>query len=202
MNEVERLIKRGRELEASFASLDVKIATHKKYDECNVLPSNLPYVTAAEAGKAFKLLCKKFGKKKVWSEYRKEWVTKKMRGQVWEKHPRKCWVCLSGDPNTLGKGWRRIIHDVSHMIHQFLRPTFQGHCFQHAELELEMVKYVLQQDWLKGSLKPKINVLSKDEKKQNKIKNLQSLIKRWEIKNKTTLTYLKKYKTKLKRLSN
>jgi len=202
MNEVERLIKRGKELEASFASLDVKIATHKKYDECNVLPSNLPYVTAAEAGKAFKLLCKKFGKKKVWSEYRKEWITKKMRGQVWEKHPRKCWVCLSGDPNTLGKGWRRIIHDVSHMIHQFLRPTFQGHCFQHAELELEMVKYVLQQDWLKGSLKPKINVLSKDEKKQNKIKNLQSLIKRWEIKNKTTLTYLKKYKTKLKRLSN
>jgi len=202
MNEVERLIKRGRELEASFASLDVKIATHKKYDECNVLPSNLPYVTAAEAGKAFKLLCKKFGRKKVWDRFHDKWVMKKMRILKYANEPRKCWICLSGDPNTLEKGWRRIIHDSSHLIHRYLRPNFQGHCFQHAELELEMVKYVLNQDWLKGSLKPKTYILSKDEKKQNKIKNLQSLIKRWETKNKTTLTYLKKYKTKLKRLIN
>jgi hypothetical protein len=63
------------------------------------------------------------------------------------------------------------------------------------------VKYVLKSDWLDGALKPKIKILSSDEKKQMKIKHLQNLVNRWETKNKTTLTYLKKYKAKLKRLS-
>ena len=64
-----------------------------------------------------------------------------------------------------------------------------------------MIKFVQAKGWLNGTLKKKVIVLSPDEKKQKKIKHLEALIKRWETKNKTTLTYLKKYKSKLKRLN-
>jgi len=55
--------------------------------------------------------------------------------------------------------------------------------------------------WLNGTLKKKVIVYTPEDKKLAKIKHLEALVKKWETKNKTTLTYLKKYKTKLKRLT-
>lgn len=186
-----------------IAGMDVKVNTMKKYNECNTfLPKDLPYITRAEASKAYKQLVAKFGKKKVWCNYRNKWITKKWKRWVlYSKKPRRCWIVLSGNPNTLEKGWRRLIHDVSHMVHNFLRPDLRDHCFQQAELELSMIKYAYEKKWFDGVLKPKVKVISPEDKKDNKIKHLESLIKKWETKNKTTLTYLKKYKAKLKRLT-
>ena len=48
---------------------------------------------------------------------------KKMPIQIYAREPRRCWICLSGDPSTLHNGWRRLIHDVSHMVHKWLRPN-------------------------------------------------------------------------------
>jgi len=195
-------------LDSMMATLDVKFNTAKKYKDCNTtLPSNLPYITKEEAQRAYRLLTRKFGRKKIarlnrsgtWGEYK--WVNKKMPIQIYAKEPRRCWICLSGDPSTLHNGWRRLIHDVSHMVHKWLRPNMNHHCYQQAELELDMIKFVQAKGWLNGTLKKKVIVLSSDEKKQKKIKHLEALIKRWETKNKTTLTYLKKYKSKLKRLN-
>jgi hypothetical protein len=152
-------------------------------------------------------LTRKFGRKKIarlnrsgtWGEYK--WVNKKMPIQIYAREPRRCWICLSGDPSTLHNGWRRLIHDVSHMVHKWLRPNLNHHCYQQAELELNMIKYVQFKGWLNGTLKKKIIVLSPEDKKLTKIKHLEALVKKWETKNKTTLTYMKKYKTKLKRLT-
>jgi len=199
MKTVQQVIDR---METWIAKTDVIINTKKKYNECNLyLPKDLPYITKQEAQKAYKRLVKKFAKKKVWSNLRNKWVTKKQSGLgFYFRKPRRCWICLSGNPSSLSKGWRRLIHDVSHMVHNFLRPNLREHCYQQAELELSMIKFAYDQKWFEGTLKPKIKVISLEEKKDLKIKHLESLVKKWETKNKTTLTYLKKYKAKLKRL--
>lgn len=211
-------------LDSMMASLDVKYNTMKKYRDCNsTLPDVLPYITKEEAQRAYRLLVRKFGKKKkarrnrsgTWGEY--EWVNEKMfvreirplklingsykRFKSYETWTRKCWICLSGDPSTLHNGWRRLIHDVSHMVHKWLRPNMNHHCYQQAELELDMIKYVQSKGWLNGTLKKKKIVISPEDKKLKKIKHVEALVKKWETKNKTTLTYLKKYKAKLKRLN-
>lgn len=189
------------QMETWIAKTDVIINTKKKYNECNsFLPKDLPYITKQEAQKAYKRLVKKFAKKKVWSNFRNKWVTKKWASAYYYRNPRRCWICLSGNPSSLSKGWRRLIHDVSHMVHNFLRPNLREHCYQQAELELSMIKFAYDQKWFEGTLKPKVKVISLEEKKDLKIKHLESLVKKWETKNKTTLTYLKKYKAKLKRL--
>lgn len=189
-------------MDSMIAGMDVKVNTMKKYNECNTyLPKVLPYITKTEAIKAYKHLINKFGKKKVASSYSNKWLNHKMGKRRYAREPRRCWICLSGDPSTLSKGWRRLIHDVSHMVHSFLRPNFKDHCFQQAELELDMIKYAFEKKWFDGVLKPKVKVISPEDKKDIKIKHLEYLIKKWETKNKTTLTYLKKYKAKLKRLN-
>jgi hypothetical protein len=191
-------------LDQTMASLNNKVAEKQKYEECNktLFIKTIPYITKEEAQKAYKLLVKKFAKKKVWSNFHNKWVTKKCRGNgYYSKHPRKCWICLSGNSNELAKGWRRLIHDVSHMVHKFLRPTFSDHCFQQAELELDMIKYVVAQGWLDGKLKVNKITLTVEQKRSIKKSHLIDLIKRWEAKQKKAHTYLKKYKQRLKRIA-
>jgi hypothetical protein len=203
-------------LDSMMASLDVKYNTMKKYRDCNsTLPDVLPYITKEEAQRAYRLLVRKFGRKTkayprgniAYQNY--QWKNVKMRVREvrpfgkkgFETFTRRCWICLSGDPSTLHNGWRRLIHDVSHMVHKWLRPNMNHHCYQQAELELDMIKYVQFKGWLNGTLKKKKIVLSPEDKKLKKIKHFEALVKKWETKNKTTLTYLKKYKAKLKRLN-
>ena len=164
-------------------------------------PKELPFITKEEAFRGYKLLISKFGKKKVRNFSNTKWITKKLLAR--RSKPRRCWISLSGDPSTLHKGWRRLIHDVSHRIYNFKYPTSYGHHSQiQAEIELEIGQYVLDQGWLEGKLKPKLKPTpTKDEKIAKKISNLEKLLSRWESKQKTAHTYIKKYKTKLKRLN-
>ena len=175
----------------------------QKYRECNnTLPNNLPYLTKDECKRAFTLLVRKFGKKEKRHLYKDEWVKLKMPIQIYAKNPRRCWICLSGNPNGLSKGWRRLIHDVSHMVHTWLRPNLPDHCYQQAELELDMIKYVQFKGWLKGSLKPKVIVLTKDEQLVKKINHLETLINKWQRRQKTAITFIRKYNKKLKYYKN
>ena len=186
-------------IESRMATLDNLVNKKKKYQECNnTLPDNVPYITKEECKKAFTSLAKRFGKKKVRHSYKDEWVKRKMPIKFYSKNPRRCWVCLSGDSNKLSKGWRRLIHDVSHMVHTFIRPRLPNHCFQQAELELDMIKYVLDKGWLNGTLKPNVVILSKDEKRIKKIDGYKILIKKWQTKSKHANTFIKKYSKKIK----
>ena len=49
---------------------------------------------------------------------------------------------MSGDVSFLSRGWRRLAHDISHMVYRYRNPKakFQ-HSFQQAELELEIINY-------------------------------------------------------------
>ena len=183
----------------------------KTYGQVNrMFPKQLPILEKDEAERAYKKLIAKFGTKKVWSEYYSgQWITKKMkvrqtrkRGtKTWKTRVRKCWLSLNGNTNTLSKGWRRLVHDVSHYVHDFRFPNSSNHDLAQAVIEKEMVNYVLNQGWLEGKLKTKLKPKpTKDEKQNAKIISLEKLIKSWETKEQRAKTYIKKYKTKLRRL--
>ena len=182
----------------------------KTYGQVNrMFPKQLPILEKDEAERAYKKLIAKFGTKQVWSEYSNKWITKKMKvrrirkfgEKTFKTEVRKCWLSLNGDTNTLHKGWRRLVHDVSHYVHDFRFPDSSNHDLAQAVIEKEMVNYVINQGWLEGKLKTKLKPkLTKDEKQNAKIISLEKLIKSWETKEKRAKTYIKKYRLKLKRL--
>jgi len=191
-------------IESTMATLDVLVAKKKKYKECNsIFPKELPPITFEEAEKAYKLLVKKFGKLKDASPSRfsnmkiRRW--RKVGDKVWKTKVRKCWIALSGDVSFLSRGWRRLAHDISHMVYRYRNPKarFQ-HSFQQAELELEIINYIISQGWLSGSLKSKVIILTKSDKRQQKIDHLQKLINKWQRKQKIANTFIRKYHKKLK----
>lgn len=189
----------------------------KTYGQVNrMFPEQLPILEKDEAERAYKKLVAKFGTKKVWSEYSNKWITKKMKvrqtrkkgcplgnanPRYWKIKVRKCWLSLNGDTNTLSKGWRRLVHDVSHYVHDFRFPNSNNHDLAQAKIEQEMAQFVIDSGWLEGKLKSKPKTKpTKDEKQNAKIINLEKLIKSWETKEQRAKTYIKKYKTKLKRI--
>ena len=175
--------------------------SHKTYGQVNRMwPDEIPPITKEEAFKAYKLLTRKFGSKKVWSEYYNKWETKKL--YIGRRRPRRCWICLSGNCNLLDRGWRRLVHDISHRVYDFRFPqSSRDHNIAQARIEQEMAQYVIDSGWLDGKLKSKPKAkLTKDEIQDKKIKNLIKLIRSWERKEATAKTYIKKYRLKLKRL--
>jgi len=64
-----------------------------------------------------------------------------------------------------------------------------------------MSKYVISQGWLSGSLKPKVVILSKEEKRLKKLANYQNLINKWQTKLKLANTFIRKYNKKVKYLN-
>ena len=164
----------------------------KSYDKANsILPKTLPYITYEESKRASRLLVSKFGKLKDASP-------NNFRPMYKNVMVRKVWVCLSGDPSTLNRGWRRLIHDLAHRIFRYKSPSLPDHCQFQADFESELVAYVTKSGWLDGVLKPKIVVLSNEEKRLKKIKHLQFLIERWQRKQKIANTFIRKYHKKLK----
>jgi hypothetical protein len=192
----------------------IETAGHKVYGQVNRMwPNELPILEKIEAERAYKRLIAKFGKKKVWSEYSNKWITEKMkvrrirkRGtKTWKTRVRKCWLSLNGDTNSLSKGWRRLVHDVSHYVYHFRFPdNSESHNIAQAKIEQEMTQFVNESGWLIGwgKLKPTIKQpLTKDEKQIAKSKTLIRLIRSWETKESRAKTYIKKYRLKLKRIN-
>ena len=189
----------------------IRTAGNKVYGQVNRMwPDELPILEKIEAERAYKRLINKFGSKKVWSEYSSKWITKKLsvrltrkRGtKTWKVKVRKCWLSLNGDTNSLSKGWRRLVHDVSHRVYDFRFPnSSEDHNIAQAKIEQEMAQYVIAQGWLEGKLKPKIKTpLTKDEKKSKKLLNYERLLKKWMSKMSLANTKIKIYKRRIKNL--
>ena len=192
---------------------EINKVARKTYGQVNrMFPNQLPILEKDEAERAYKKLVAKFGTKKVWSEYSNKWITKKMKvrqtrkkgcplgnanPRYWKVKVRKCWLSLNGDTNTLSKGWRRLVHDVSHYVHDFRFPNSNDHDLAQAKIEQEMAQFVINSGWLEGKLKSKPKAKpTKDEKQNAKRINLEKLIKSWGTKEQRAKTYIKKYKTK------
>jgi hypothetical protein len=54
---------------------------------------------------------------------------------------------------TCSRGWRKIVHSLSHYCCFRLYPNAPGHGAQHAFLEREMIQHVGYSGWLVGKLK-------------------------------------------------
>ena len=166
----------------------------KAYEEANsILPKTLPYITNKEAEKVYSLLVRKFGK-------RKDAAPGKLYNMQYKTNIRQVWVCLRGNSSSLHKGWRRLIHDVAHRIFRYRSPSLPDHCKLQAEFEAKLVRYVNTSGWLNGTLKPKVKVLSRNDKFNIKVESTQNLIKSWKTKQARANNKLKKLQSKLKRL--
>lgn len=149
------------------------------YEEANtVWPAELPAITAQEAARAARKLTRHFGKRKS--------------GRV-----RRCWVRLKPPFNILRRGWRRLVHDVSHRVYRYefkKRAGFGEHGAQHALLELEMVKYVIEHGWLNGALRSE----PKPRPKRDRAAHARAMLVRWQSKVRRARTAEKKWATKVR----
>ena len=164
----------------------------------------IPYISRKEAEQGMRKLIIKFGKSHFAPP---SWVSEDGKQVIKRKNlnPRrfrvlKSFICLSGNPQTLHRGWRDLIHTCSHWVYNYRKgyKNHFGHSQEQAKLEYDMSKYVISSGWLEGGLKPKIVILSKDEKRLKTIKHLQNLIERWQRKQKIANTFIRKYHKKLK----
>ena len=173
---------------------DYKSKTDLMYKSVNELWKDvkIPYITRYEVRKALDKLTFVFGKKRFAPPH--------IRYNQQKPRIVKSMICLSGNPETLNKGWRDLIHTFSHWNYDYRNGYTNrfNHSLTQAELEFEITKIVISSGWLEGGLKPKVVVLSKDEKRLEKIKHLQNLIEKWQRKLKIANTFIRKYHKKLK----
>jgi triacylglycerol esterase/lipase EstA (alpha/beta hydrolase family) len=137
-------------------AVDLRNKIDSKYQEVNDLWKDIkiPYITRQEAEKAKNILIRKFGAKKFLPPFHSAMNPKAYR--VF-----KPYICLSGDPTTLWKGWRRLIHSLSHKVYRRRFPQrWFDHSYQQAELELEMCKFVIDKGWLDQTLKSKVIIIA------------------------------------------
>ena len=156
-----------------------------RYQEVNgSWPKGLPQLTHIEAERATR---------RLWSHFYSPKYEPRIR-------VRRVWVSAKNKDNLHG-GWRRLVHDVSHMVNRRRYPSKRPHDPTQERLELEMTRYVLEKDWLNGSLKPKERVKEPKtalreararanlRKAETRLKRAQTLHKKWK---KTVAYYYKK----------
>lgn len=149
------------------------------YDQCNALwPGEIPALSRIEAQRAAMKLWRHFAP----GRHPPQWI-RMATSRSW----------ISPKPSSdLHKGWRRLVHDVSHAVHSRLSKS-KTHGGWHAEREIEMVKYVIDKGWLTGSLKPPARVkLTREAAQTEAYDKIMARIKRWESKRRRAETALKK----------
>ena len=172
--------------------------SHKTYGQVNRMwPDKIPPITKEEALKAYKLLTRKFGSKEMYSDWQKKFVKKQL--YAGRRRPRRCWICLSGNCNTLSRGWRRLVHDISHRVYDFRFPqSSRDHNIAQAKIEQEMAQYVIGSGWLEGKLKSKPKEKHKEDVILNRFARMLKREKVWERKLKLATSHLKKVKREIK----
>lgn len=113
-------------------------------------------------------------------------------------YDRRCWASTAQTRNWLQSGWRRMVHDVSHILLHRLNKKALPHGQLHARIERDMIQYVLAQGWVKPIEKPAAP--PKSEKLEAELKNARAAIARWETKAKRAATGVKTWRAKEKRI--
>lgn len=144
-------------------------------------PPEIPILTRVEAERATRRLLKKFGPPKGY-------------------RVRRCWISNEKTRGWVDRGWRRLVHDLSHIVHA-RRKSFaiRDHGGIHAALEREMLDYVLAHGWLTGKLRPVVRPKARPSA-EAKLATIEAAIKRWATKKKRAETALKKLREKRRRI--
>lgn len=194
---------------ARYRTIDVHRAAAEAW------PAAIPRLTDAEATKAAQLLYRRFYQDRVYQEqhgmsrsayYRKRGETAPLRKPTPVKITsgnRYTWVRRGVISVNTGRGWRHLVHMLSHYCHSALRPMDKPHSDNHRHLEGEMVDYVVRSGWLDGKLKPQPRVAKpKPDPVVEQHAKVLARLKAWETKAKraaTAIGKLKKEEAKLRR---
>lgn len=137
-------------------------------------PAAIPPITREEARRASRKLARHFGGRP-------------------RREPRRCWVATSGQVGTIRRGWRRLVHDVSHRVWREQAPAARGHGKWHADLEREMVAYVVARGWLAGTLRApeKATPVSLDARRAKRALHLAAQVAKWTRRKKLATTKLR-----------
>lgn len=139
------------------------------YDDVNAAwPADLPTITVADAGRVAQRLWRSFASKEG---ARAEGLRR------YKRKPRRCWGSTDRTRNSLSAGWRRTVHDVSHIMLEQANPLVKAHGTVHAELELRLIRHVLDKGWL--APKP---VKPKPDPRAVRHARVLAAIERWEAK--------------------
>lgn len=167
-----------------------------------------PKLTRVDAGKATRVLLRHFGSPRdacMRADYNGE-PTAAKRAELdrilrnWtdghRSGARRCWASTTP---TRGHdtGWGRLIHDVSHIVHNYRHPKERPHGPIHSVIEREVQVFVEMSGLLDA--KPR-QVLSLDEKRAQRFDLYAARLKRWETKAKRANTAIRKLKTQMRRL--
>lgn len=96
------------------------------------------------------------------------------------------------------RGWKDMIHELSHCLHSKIHWNKPGHDSTHAYLERRMIQHVVSNGWLEGKLKPKPRATkvkqapTKEQLMQARYNAVLAKIKRWTTKYKRANTALQK----------
>ena len=161
-------------------------------------PSPVPALTFHEAAQAAKRLWRRTTKTKLpWrivetSGNRESWTRTRAIDPRHRKFARYG-IALVLNPE---KGWRDLVHTMSHLIHRRLEPGERPHSAIHFRLERDLVDYVVNESgWLQGKLKSRAKPKTKPtgvEVRDERHKRVLARIKSWEAKRRRAETALKK----------
>lgn len=138
-----------------------------RYELANTIWPSLPTCSRIEAERAARALFRRFGGK---LDYPRQPADARFR------RVRRCWIASRPDAG-LNRGWRRIVHDVSHEIFRLRYPQFRPHHPLHARLENEIAAYVVHEtDWMRGGLKAAAKDRSDEERASDQATARASLV--------------------------
>jgi hypothetical protein len=92
------------------------------------------------------------------------------------------------------KGWRDLVHDLSHYAHARLHPGHKPHDGRgtHAFIERSMIEHVVNSGWLDGKLKRPAKEKPRQDVRQVRHARILARIERWDAKRKRAETALRK----------
>ena len=162
------------------------------YERVNAAwPAQVPALTGAEAVKAARRLFR--------------WAGMKVREVTETSGNRHNWGDAGSFVVNPEKGWRELVHGVSHWVH-YLRNrvgAFRSpHDKSHARLELSMVRQVVKRGWLDGRLKskPAAAAAAVPTAKNDKLAHARAMLAKADTRLKRATTIRRKWARRVARL--
>lgn len=90
------------------------------------------------------------------------------------------------------RGWKGIVHDISHWAGRKLYADFRPHDARHAFIERKLAEHVVLCGWLDGKLKRPEKVKPPIDRKNKRYQETMAALERWQRKEKRARTAIKK----------
>lgn len=96
------------------------------------------------------------------------------------------------------RGWKELVHDVSHWVFLLVNPAASGHCEAHAALELSFVQRVIARGWLHYEPPPAVPKKTPADRIAERASHAERMLARAERRLKLAQTLAKKWRAKVR----